>query len=307
MNLYGMNFDYLGKGRAAAILSMLLVLVSLGSFLFKGMNFGIDFTGGTLVEASYDRPVELEQIRALLSKAGFEGQVQHFGTASDVIIRLPTIEGQTAAQLSEKILGALRVDGYQVELKRLEFVGPQVGEELTVQGLQAVAWVAIGILIYIYFRFEWRFAVNGVITLLHDVIVTVGFLSLFQLEFDLVVLASVMAAAGYSLNDSIVVFDRIRENFLRMRKATPAEVINSSVNQTLTRSIITGGTTLFVLIALYFWGGDVLKGFSLAMIVGIIVGTYSSLFIAPYLVLRMGVTKADLMPPEKEGVEAQRP
>jgi len=307
MNVYNLKIDFIGKGRIALILSALAVLVSLGSILFKGMNFGIDFTGGTLVEVTYDRPVELGEVRESLSKAGFEAQVQHFGTASDVMIRLPPVAGLSSAQLSENILGTLRAGGQKVTLQRVEFVGPQVGEELATQGLQAMAWVLVGILIYIYFRFEWRFAVNGVIALLHDVIITVGIFSLFELDFDLTVLASVMAVAGYSLNDTVVVFDRIRENFLKLRKATPSEVINLAVNQTLSRTIITGGTTLFVLIALYFWGGDVLKGFALALIIGILVGTYSSIFVASYLALKMGVTKADLMPPEKEGAELDRP
>lgn len=307
MNLKQPNFDFMNMGRAALALSTLLVLISIGSFFVKGLNLGIDFTGGTLVEVIYAEPVELPPIREALDQGGFEAQVQYFGTDRDVMIRLAPQAGMSNAQVSENILRTLRQLGGEPALQRVEFVGPQVGSELAEQGVQALLWVLLGIMVYIYFRFEWRFAVNSVIALLHDVIITVGVFSLFQLQFDLNVLAAVLAVAGYSLNDTVVVFDRIRENFLRLRKGTPAEIINLSVNQTLSRTVITSGTTLFVVVALYLWGGEIMEGFSLALIIGIIAGTYSTIFVASVLALKMGVSKADLMPPEKEEVEDERP
>jgi preprotein translocase subunit SecF len=308
MRLDQLQFDFIGKGRIALVLSALLVIVSIVSFFVRGLNFGIDFTGGSLVEASYSETVDLSEVRTALANAGYSSaQVQHFGTARDIMIRLPPHGSFSTTQISESILKALQVDGKKVELRRVEVVGPQIGGELASQGIQALLWVLGGILIYIYFRFEWRFAVNSVVAMLHDVILTVGFFSILQLEFNLTVLAAVLATAGYSLNDTVVIFDRIRENFLKMRKGTPREVINTSVSQTLSRTIITGGSTLFVLIALYLFGGEVLHGFSIALIVGIVVGTYSSIFVAAVLALIMGVSKADLLPPTKEGAELDRP
>jgi preprotein translocase subunit SecF len=307
MNLKQPNFDFMKTGRPALVLSALLVLIAIGSFFIKGLNLGIDFTGGTLVEVVYPEPVQLPPIREALNQADFEAQVQYFGTDRDVMIRLAPQAGMSNAQVSENVLRTLRQAGGEPVLQRVEFVGPQVGSELAEQGVQALLWVLLGIMVYIYFRFEWRFAVNSVIALLHDVIITVGVFSLFQLQFDLNVLAAVLAVAGYSLNDTVVVFDRIRENFLRLRKGTPAEIINLSVNQTLSRTVITSGTTLFVVAALYLWGGEIMEGFSLALIIGIIAGTYSTIFVASVLALKMGVSKADLMPPEKEGAEDERP
>ena len=218
-------------------------------------------------------------------------------------------DGPERAAISEEVMRILRAEGAQVSLQRVEFVGPQVGEELATQGLWAVIWVSFGILVYIWFRFSgWQLAVNSVIALIHDVIVTVGFFSVFQWDFDLTVLAAVMAAAGYSLNDSIVVFDRIRENFLRIRKAMPWDIINGAINQTLSRTIITSGSTLAVVVVLFLIGGDTLRGFSLALIIGIIVGTYSSIFVGSYLAYLMGVDKTTFIIPEKEGAELdQRP
>jgi preprotein translocase subunit SecF len=307
MKLKQPNFDFMKTGRPALVLSALLVLIAIGSFFIKGLNLGIDFTGGTLVEVVYPEPVQLPAIREALDQAGLDAQVQYFGTDRDVMIRLAPQAGMSNAQVSENILRTLRQAGGEPVLQRVEFVGPQVGGELAEQGVQALLWVFLGIMIYIYFRFEWRFAVNSVIALLHDVIITVGVFSLFQLQFDLNVLAAVLAVAGYSLNDTVVVFDRIRENFLRLRKGTPAEIINLSVNQTLSRTVITSGTTLFVVAALYLWGGEIMEGFAFALIIGIIAGTYSTIFVASVLALKMGVSKADLMPPEKEGAEDERP
>lgn len=307
--MHQLNFDFMGKGKIGFAFSVIILLVSLGSFIFRGLEFGIDFTGGTLVEVSYSQPADLPEVREALSSAGFDGvQVQHFGTTQDILVRLAPQEGVSSAQLGDNVLRTLRTTGEGVEVKRVEFVGPQVGEELAAQGVQAVLWVIGGIMIYIWFRFSgWQLALNGVIAVMHDVIVTVGFFSLLGLEFDLTVLAAVLAVAGYSLNDNVVVFDRIRENFLRMRKATPREVINASVNQTLSRTIITSGTTIAVCAALYFFGGDVIHGFALALMIGVVFGTYSTIFVASNLAYMMGVDKNVFMIPEKEGAEAGRP
>jgi preprotein translocase subunit SecF len=303
------NIDFMGKGKIGLVLSALLVLGSFIAFFVRGLEYGIDFTGGTVVEVAYAEPADLNEVRDVLQQGGYDGaQVQHFGTARDVLIRLPPTEGMANAQLSDNIVQTLRAAGHDVSIQRIEFVGPQVGEELAVQGLQAVIWVMLGIMIYIWFRFSgWQLAVNSVVAVVHDVIVTVGFFAVLGLEFDLTVLAAVLAVAGYSLNDNVVVFDRIRENFLRMRKASPKEVINTSVNQTLSRTIITSGTTLAVVITLYLFGGDVLRNFSLALIVGVIAGTYSTVFVASNLALMMGVDKNVFIVPEKEGAEADAP
>lgn len=304
-----LNINFMGMGRYAFILSMALFVISIGSFFVRGLHFGIDFTGGTLVEVRYAQSADLSEIRDALHSGGFQdAQVQLFGSTTDVMIRLAPRAGLGSSEISDNVLQILRASGQDVRLQRVEFVGPQVGEELATQGLLAVLWVLGGILVYIWFRFSgWQLALNSVIALVHDVVITVGFFSLFGWEFDLTVLAAVMALAGYSLNDNIVVFDRIRENFLRMRKASAREIMNSAINQTLSRTTITSGTTLAVVIVLYFFGGDTLRGFSLALSIGIVFGTYSSIFVASYLALRMGVDKATFMVPEKEGAELDRP
>lgn len=309
MKLSELNIDFMRWGKPALVLSGLLILVSIVSFFVRGLEFGVDFTGGTVMEVVYAEPADLAEIREALQQGGFEDAlVQHFGATTDVLIRLAPREGANSTEVSENLLKILRAGGDELRLQRVEFVGPQVGEELATQGVLAVLWMFGGILIYIWFRFSgWQLAVNSVIAMLHDVIVTVGFFSVFGLDFDLTVLAASMAVAGYSLNDNIVVFDRIRENFQKMRKATPYEVMNSSVNQTLSRTIITSGTTLFTVIALYLFGGDTMQGFSLAMIVGIVFGTYSSIFLGAYLTLLMGVDKNTFIVPDKEGLEAERP
>lgn len=305
MKINELNINFLGMGRYALVISIVLFLVSVGSFFVRGLNFGIDFTGGTLVEVRYAQPADLPSIRQALQEAGYEdAQVQLFGSTTDVMIRLAPRAGVGSSEISDSVLQVLRTGGQEVRLQRVEFVGPQVGDELATQGLLAVLWVSAGILIYIWFRFSgWQLAVNCVIALVHDVVITVGFFSLFKWDFDLTVLAAVMAAAGYSLNDSIVVFDRIRENFQRVRKMSAWDIMNSAINQTLSRTIITSGTTLAVVVVLYFFGGDTLRGFSLALIVGIVLGTYSSIFVGSYLAYRMGVDRTTFIVPEKEGAE----
>lgn len=299
-----MNIDFMGRRRLAMFLSTVLILASLGSLVVRGLAFGIDFTGGTLIEVAYPQAADLAEVRGLLADAGFpDAQVQHFGTAREVLVRVAPRKSQASAQISEQILDALRSKVPGVEMRRVEFVGPQVGEELTEQGGLAMLYALIGILIYVALRFEYRFSVGAVAALVHDVIITLGVFSAFQVEFDLTVLAAILAVIGYSLNDTIVVFDRIRENFRRMRKGSPDHIMNVSINQTLSRTMMTSLTTLLVLVALFTLGGEIIHSFALALLVGVVVGTYSSIFVAGSSALALGVSKADLMPVQKEGQE----
>jgi len=299
------NFDFMARRRLALVVSAIVICVSLGSLLVRGLEFGIDFTGGTLIEVGYPQSADLAQVRGTLEQSGFgEAVVQHFGTARDVLIRLAPRADISKAELSDQVVAALRgATQTELELRRVEFVGPQVGEELTEQGGLAMLIALGAILIYVGLRFEYRFALGAVAALVHDVIITLGFFSVFALEFDLTILAAVLAVIGYSLNDTIVVFDRVRENFRKMRKGTPENIINSSLNQTLARTLMTSLTTLLVLAALFFIGGELIHGFSTALIVGVFIGTYSSLYIASTTVLALGVSKADMMPVKKEGAE----
>tara|TARA_B110000902_G_scaffold38934_1_gene41532 strand:- start:353 stop:1198 length:846 start_codon:yes stop_codon:yes gene_type:complete len=269
----------------------------------QGLNFGIDFTGGTMIELSYKEEVKLESIRSTLEKNGYgDAIVQNFGSIHDVLIRLPILETENMAELSNEIVATLQSGNEsKIDVRRVEFVGPQVGEELTEQGGLAMLYALIGILIYVSLRFEYRFAIGSVVALVHDVLLTLGFFSILQLEFDLTVLAAILAIIGYSLNDTIVVFDRIRETFLKMRKGTSEVIVNRALNDTLSRTLMTSATTLLVVTSLFFFGGEVIHAFSIALMLGIVVGTYSSVYIASNTILSMGVSKADLMPPEKEG------
>jgi len=298
------NIDFLGQRRIAAMVSGGLMVICLLSILFRGFNFGLDFTGGTVIELGYEQPVEVTGITATLANEGIiDATVQYFGSNRDILIRIAPQEGEEAsAKLSDRVFQLLSADAETaIELRRVEFVGPQVGEELREQGGLAVLFALIGILIYVALRFEWRFAVGAVAALMHDVLFTLGMFSIFYIPFDLTVLAAVLAVIGYSLNDTIVIFDRIRENFRKMRKGTVIEISNRSVNQTLSRTIITSGTTLLVLLALYFLGGEAIAGFSLALIIGVLVGTYSTIYIATAAAVWLGVSRTDLLPPEKEG------
>lgn len=309
LNFAEHNFNFLGHRRLAVAISLAIVLVSIILVATRGLNFGIDFTGGTLVEVGYPEAVELDPIRVQLDASGFErATVQYFGTSRDILIRLPPqdeAEGDQAA-LSDEILRALSSGGPPgVELRRVEFVGPAVGEELREQGGLAMIYALFGILIYVAVRFEWRFAVGSVLALVHDVAITLGFFALTQIEFDLAVLAAVLAVIGYSLNDTIVVYDRIRENFRILRKEATEKVMNDAVNKTLARTIVTSSTTLLVLLALFFIGGAALHNFAIALIVGVIVGTYSSIFIAASAALMLGVDRKVLLPVKKEGAEQE--
>jgi preprotein translocase subunit SecF len=296
------SFDFLGKRKIAMAISLLLILISIVSIVMRGFNFGIDFTGGTIIEVGYTKNAELDQIRSVLKKQGFgDAVVQHFGAATDVMIRIAPREGVTSAQLSDRIFAVLKEQDSGVQMRRVEFVGPQVGEELTNDGGLAMIYALIGILLYVALRFEYRFAVGSVAALVHDVIITLGVFSILQLDFDLTVLAAVLAVIGYSLNDTIVVFDRIRENFRKIRKGSPEEIVNISLNQTLSRTLMTSFTTILVLLALFFVGGKSIHGFATALLLGIFVGTYSSIYVASAAALALGVSKDDLMPVEKEG------
>ena len=298
------TIDFMSKRKLALTISALVMLLCIGSLAIRGLNLGIDFTGGTLVEVGYPETADLSEVRAALESGGFEGAVvQHFGTSQDVLIRLSPKATQGPDDISTRTLNVLQPGDQTVALRRVEFVGPQIGDELTEDGGLALLAALFGILIYVYFRFEIRFSLGAVIALIHDVVITMGIFSLFQFEFDLSVLAAVLAVIGYSLNDTIVVYDRIRENFRKMRKGSPVEVVNRSITQTLSRTLVTSLTTLLVLIALFTFGGEIIHGFSQALIIGVVVGTYSSIYVASSAVLLLGVSKADLMPVEKEGAE----
>ncbi len=300
------TINFLRHAVPISILSLVLVLGSLTSLATNGINWGLDFTGGTVVELEFSSPSDLEALRAELSSFETDGAVvQNFGSSRDVLVRLPVKEGvATDTQVSFVMDAALKLDP-QVVQKRVEVVGPQIGKELAEQGGLAVLVALICILIYVSFRFEWRLALGSVAALAHDVIITLGVFSLFQLDFDLTVLAGVLTVVGYSLNDTIVVFDRIRENFLKMRKGEPEEIVNTSITQTMSRTIITTGTTLVVVVALFLKGGTMIHGFATALMMGIFVGTFSSIYVASFLAVKLGINREHMMPVEieKEGAD----
>ena len=295
------NIDFMGKRKITAMISGVLLVASILSLSLQGLNLGIDFTGGTIVEIGYQRAADLDQVRQQLLQSEFsDAVVQYFGTANDILIRIPPLEGMNSADVSNKVLSML---GDGVEMRRVEFVGPQVGEELKNDGGLAMLYALVGIFIYVALRFQRRFSMGAIAALVHDVVITIGLFSIFKFNFDLAVLAAILAVIGYSLNDTIVVFDRVRENFRKLRETPPVEVFNISLNETLSRTIVTGLTTLLVLIALLIFGGETIKGFSIALISGIVVGTYSSIYVASPVTLALGVSKEDLMPVQKEGAE----
>jgi preprotein translocase subunit SecF len=307
------HIDFTGKRKIAMAFSILLILLSIGALITRGLNMGVDFTGGTVIEIGYPDAVDVEPIRKALLDGKFEAQVQHFGTAKDVLIRItPSKEEKKArektsaaekAKTGDRVFAILKKTNPGITLRRVEFVGPQIGDELREDGGLAMLLALAGILIYVTLRFEFRFSVGAIIALIHDVIITVGFFAITQVEFNLTILAAILAIIGYSLNDTIVVFDRVRENFLKLRKASAEESINTSINQTLSRTLMTSLTTLLVLIALFIFGGEVIHGFSLAMIIGVVIGTYSSIYVASSSLLFMGITREALLPPEKEGAD----
>jgi preprotein translocase subunit SecF len=304
------KIDFMGKRQIAIGLSVVLFVLSFIAFATRGLNFGIDFTGGTLIEVAYDRVVDLGEVRKQLAVAGFDAAiVQHVGSAKGVIVRIPPRAGMQSAEISNRVLDALKKDTQaSVEMRQVEFVGPQVGEELVEDGGLALIFALFGILVYVALRFELRLAVASVIATVHDLLLTTGLVSALGLQFDLTMLAAILTVAGYSINDTIVVFDRIRENFHKLRRESPLEVMNRSINETLSRTLITGPTSLMVLTALYFLGGDVIDDFALTLIIGVVIGTFSSIYIASPIALLLGVSRTDLMPVKKEGAGiAERP
>ncbi len=304
------TIDFMSKRKLAMTISAVLLLIAAGALIARGLALGIDFTGGTLIEVGYSEPAKLESVRSALAAGGYgDSSVQQFGTPRDILIRLAGGSGEgEGSRLSNEVFDALsKAADSEIELRRVEFVGPQVGDELTEDGALAVLVALIAILMYVAMRFEWRFAVGSVIALVHDVLIVVGLFAVLQIEFDLPVLAAVLAVIGYSLNDTIVVFDRIRENFRKMRKGTPTEIINRSLTDTLSRTLVTSLTTILVLLALFFLGGEIIHGFAFALLIGVLIGTYSSIYVASTSILMLGVSKADLMPVKKEDVVDDRP
>ncbi|MEO5560849.1 MAG: protein translocase subunit SecF [Dokdonella sp.] len=302
------NIDFLGKRKISIGISILLMLVSIGLIATRGLNYALDFTGGVLVEATYEQPAEIDQVRAALETGGFHNaQVQSLGGTRDVSIRLQTEAGQkNGDKVATDVLAALKVKRSDVTMKRHDFVGPQVGSELKSDGIVAAVFVMLGIMIYIGIRFEKRFAIAAIASEMHDTILTVGFFAMTQLEFDLTVLASLLAVIGYSINDKVVVFDRVRELFRLTRKAEPYAILNKAINQTLSRTIMTSFLTAVAMAALYFFGGPAVHGFALTMLIGIVIGTLSSIFFANPILYWLGVSKTDLMPVSKENPELER-
>jgi preprotein translocase subunit SecF len=300
--------DFLRHAFPISVMSLILVIASFVSLGVQGINWGLDFTGGTVVEMEFSAPVDLSALRATMTSAEAEGAVvQNFGSSRDILVRLPVRnELKSDVQVAAVLTAAQSIDSGVIQ-KRVEFVGPQVGKELAEQGGLAVIVALICILIYVSFRFEWRLAAGSVAALAHDVIVTLGVFSVLQLEFDLTVLAGLLTVVGYSLNDTIVVYDRIRENFLKMRKGTPVEIVNTSITQTMSRTVITTGTTLITVIALFLKGGTMIHGFATALLLGIFVGTYSSIYVASYLAIKLGINREHMLPVEIEKEGADQP
>lgn len=288
-------YNFMGLRKFALAFSILMLVASVGSLSTKGLVFGLDFSGGTQIEVGYEKPADVSVLRQQLVSAGFESPVVvHFGAETDVLIRL---QGEPDQTLAERVYSVLQSNGDNIELRRVDFVGPQIGEELREDGgLGMLAALAV-VMLYVAVRFQFKFALGAVLALVHDVIITMGFFSVFALEFDLTVLAAVLAVVGYSLNDTIIVFDRIRENFRKIRKADPVDVINESMSQTLWRTINTSFTTMLVLLALFFLGGELIHNFSVALIVGIGVGTYSSIYVASTLLLALNIQREDILEP----------
>lgn len=301
------TIDFIGKRLFAVVVSFVLISAGVYSLVTSGLNFGIDFSGGTKVELVYENDVSVIEMRNILQSGGFpEAVVQHFGSDKDVLIRVPLSEDSSDDKVSTRIVDLLAGSSIGAgEVRSVEFVGPTFGKELFEKGILALVYALIGVMIYVAFRFEWKFSLGSVAALVHDVLITVGLFSLMQLEFTMPVLAALLAVIGYSLNDTIVVFDRIRENFRKLRDVDTEETMNVSINQTLPRTILTSLTTLLVLLALYFYGGEALEGFALTLIIGVLIGTYSSIFVASPTVLLLGAKAEDLLVEvvEKEGAD----
>lgn len=311
MKLLGNNLhiDFMGKRKLAMIFSAVLIILSLASLATRGLNLGVDFTGGFLIEVGYEAEVDLEKVRDTLAQNGFDDAlVQNFGSAKDVMIRIAPRDDLNKAHVSDRVLAILRENSDQeVSMRRVEYVGPQVGEELRDQGGLAML-IALGcILVYVGFRFQFKSALGAILALVHDVIITIGAFSVLQMDFDLSVLAAILAVIGYSLNDTVVVLDRIRETFRNVRKKSPVEILNLSINQTLSRTLMTSLTTLLVLTALFFLGGEIIHGFAFALIIGVFIGTYSSIYVASSTLMMMDIKKQDFLVEAKPEVVDDRP
>jgi len=299
------DIPFMSYARVTTIISLVTFILAVAALGVKGLNFGVDFTGGTVMELTYPQQADIHKIRATLEKAGYsDASVQNFGTSHDVLVRLPVKHGLTGAKLSEQIFQALQGADNTVKLQRVEFVGPQVGKELYENGALALIVVCLGIMAYLAMRFEWRFSVAAIIANMHDVVIILGFFAFFQWEFSLTVLAGILAVLGYSVNESVVVFDRIRENFKKMRKATVPEIIDNAITRTMSRTIITHTMTELMVLSMLFFGGEALFYFALALTIGIVFGIYSSVLVASPIVLWLGISREDFLKPEKkEGEE----
>ncbi len=294
------DIPFMRWARSTIFFSVAAIVIAIGLLATKGLNLGVDFTGGTVMEVGYPQAANLEAIRGQLARAGHgDAQVQNFGTSTDVLVRLPVKQGVTSAKLSEEVLGILRQSDPRTELRRVEFVGPQVGDELLNDGALALVVVSLGIVLYLALRFEWRFAVGAIFATAHDIFIMLGVWSLFQWEFSLTVLAAVLAIMGYSVNDTVVVFDRIRENFRKTRSTNVAAIMDNAKTATLSRTLLTSGMTQLMVLAMLLFGGEVLHGFALALTIGIVVGTYSSVLVASPIVLWLGVKREEFIKPPK--------
>ena len=301
--------NFMNKRKLALAFSLILLIIAIGSLATKGLNLGIDFTGGYLIEVGYQDDVNLDHVRSALADADFsDAQVQNFGSSKDIIVRIAPRENINKATIGDNILSVLKTTSEQeVSMRRVEFVGPQIGDELRDDGGIALLVALGGILIYISLRFQLKSAVGAILALMHDVIITVGIFSLLDMEFDLSVLASILAVIGYSLNDTVVVLDRIRETFRNVRKTSSEDILNISINQTLSRTLVTSLTTLLVLLSLFFFGGEIIHGFAFALIIGVIIGTYSSIYIASSTLMAMKINKQDFLVVAKEVVVDDAP
>lgn len=295
------DIPFMSWGKYTTAISLLTFIVAVFFLFTKGLNLGVDFTGGTVMEIGYTQPADINGIRDTLVKLGMSDvSVQNFGTSREVMIRLPAKPDISSAKLSETVITALRQDDKTAEIRRVEFVGPQVGKELVENGALALLIVSLGIVAYLAVRFEWKFGVSGIIANLHDVVIILGFFAFFQWEFSLTVLAAILAILGYSVNESVVVFDRIRENFRKMRKASVQQVINNAITRTMSRTIITHGSTQMVVVSMLFFGGEALHYFALALTIGILFGIYSSVLVASPILMLLGVSRQDIVKPEKK-------
>ena len=301
--------NFMSKRKLAMVFSIVLIIISIGSLATKGLNLGIDFTGGYLIEAGYQTDVKLDEVRTALANAKFkDAQVQNYGSSKDIIVRIAPREDINKAEIGDNILNILKTTSEkEVVMRRIEFVGPQVGDELRDDGGIALLVALGGILIYISIRFQFKSAVSAILALMHDVIITVGIFSILQMEFDLTVLASILAVIGYSLNDTVVVLDRIRETFRNVRKTSAEDILNISINQTLARTMVTSFTTLLVLFALFFYGGEIIHGFATALIIGVFIGTYSSIYIASSTLMLLKIHKQDFLVVAKEELVDEAP